>query len=430
MNSQVERGLVGVDIGAANIKCALGILDQRADLIDIIATSSVPTMGLREGKVTDIKALTRAINEGVNRVKNHGQCEIDQLMISISSRYFYTLDTASTVDISEGRVTHRDVLDAVRACHEDALHAQAAQGGYGITHTLPQQYLLDHQAIDVPPWSQPALHLGLKAHLVYGHRDTMNTIWRLKRDLDATRLEDVVVDLLAQSEGVLNPDEPSECAAVLDIGSETTKVLLLRKGKPVFLFNRLQGGVHLTNEIQRQLKIRDFDDAEQLKIRYGQVYVDAHERSEPRIPLETEGPRRYIRQESLARILERALTENLSALRVRLEEAGVADLLEGGVILTGGTANIPGICTLAGDILQTKVTLGVPQQNGVKDLVQAPQYATVNGLVVAGFKRRFNHWFSVWSRDLKDIPNPLVKPKRRRDSLWSQIKSIWSNNAS
>ena len=429
MNSQVERGLVGIDIGAANIKCALGILDRRADIIDIIATSSVPTMGLREGKVTDIRSLTSAINEGVNRVKSHGQCEIDRMMISISSRYFYTLDAASTVDISEGRVTHPDVLDAVRACHEDALHAQTAQGGYGITHTLPQQYLLDHQAIDVPPWSQPALHLGLKAHLVYGHRDTMNTIWQLKRDLEAPLL-DVVVDLLAQSEGALNLDEPSERAAVLDIGSETTKVLLMRKGKPVFLFNRLQGGVHLTNEIQRQLKIRDFDDAEQLKIRYGQVYVDTHERNETRIPLETEGPRRYIRQESLARILERALTENLSALRVRLEEAGVAELLEDGVVITGGTANIPGICTLAGDILQTKVTLGLPQQKGVKDLVQAPQYATVNGLVIAGFKRRFDHWFSVWPRDLRDIPHPLAKPRRERTSLWRHLTSIWSGNAS
>ena len=429
MNSQVERGLVGIDIGAANIKCALGILDYREEIIDIIATSSVPTMGLREGKVTDIRSLTRAINEGVKRVKTHGQCEIDRMMISISSRYFYTLDAASTVDISEGRVTHRDILSAVRACHEDALHAQAAQGGYGITHTLAQEYLLDHQLIETPPWSQPALHLGLKAHLVYGHRDTMNTVWGLKRHLPAPLL-DVVVDLLAQSEGVLNLDEPAACSAVLDIGSETTKVLLLRKGKPVFLFNRLQGGVHLTSEIQRQLKIRDFDDAEQLKIRYGQVYVDALERSDHRIPLETEGPRRYIRQESLARILERALTENLSALRVRLEEAGVAELLEGGVVLTGGTANIPGICTLAGDILQTKVTLGSPQQRGVKDLVQAPQYATVNGLVVSGFKRRYDHWFSVWHRNLKDIPHPLIKPKRERASLWRQLKSMWSGNAS
>ena len=76
MGDQLERGLVGVDIGAANIKCALGVLDSRHDIVDIIATSSVPTMGIRDGKIINLKSLNRAIEEGLRRIKLHSQCEI------------------------------------------------------------------------------------------------------------------------------------------------------------------------------------------------------------------------------------------------------------------------------------------------------------------------------------------------------------------
>lgn len=418
-----ERGIVGIDIGASNIKCALGLLvPGELEYIDIIAATTLPTMGIKEGAVLRKDLLFNALQEGIERVKELSQCEIANTIISVSSRYFYTLDTSGQIKISEGRVTHDDVLRVVKSCHDEAAQAQSSQSGYAITHTLPQSYFLDHELLTGQPWSKPGLHLELKSHLVYGHRETLNSIWELERHLPAPLL-DVVPDLLAQAEGLFREDELPAEAAILDIGSETTKVLLFKKGRPFFLFSRFQGGIHLTNEIQKQLKISDFDDAEQLKLRYGQVYIDAHERSERRIPLQTDGPIRYVRQETLARILERALTENLSALRVRLEEAGVASSLNQGVILTGGTANIPGICALAGDILQTQVTLGKPRQRGVSDLVFTPQYATVNGLIISGLRERYDSWFSCWKRQLNQVPEPQIL-RANRSGFWERLREL------
>ena len=408
----IESGIVGIDIGAANIKFALALLDSVHKQVDIIAVTTIPSIGIKDGVITHRDKLLIVIKEGIRRVKEEAQCEVKQIIISISSRHFYTLDAGSTVSISGGRVTHKDVLNAVRSCHEDAPQARASQGGYGITHTLPQQYILDHEVSKLPPWSQPALHLGLKAHLVYGHRETLTQVWYLQENLREPLL-DVTCDLLAQSEGIFPKEAPTQAIALLDIVCETTKVLIVKEGKPIFFFCRLQGGIHITQEIQRQFKVSDFDEAEHLKLTYGRVYVDAQERSESRIPIHGDGPVRFVRQESLSRILERSITENLSALRVRLEEAGVASLLSGGVLLTGGTANIKGICDLASDILQTKVSIGKPQQAGVKDLVNLPQYATVYGLVIAGLFERQNTWFSSWNRPLDEIPSPKLYTKPR-----------------
>ncbi len=422
----IERGIVGLDIGASNIKCALGLINHDdTEQIDIIASATVPTVGISDGIITHRDHLLLAIKEGVRRLKENSQCDVEQIIISISSRHFYTLDTGSIVNISEGRVTHQDVLRVVQSCHEDAPQAKASQGGYGITHTLPKEYSLDHQVTNEPPWSQPALLLGLKAHLVYGHKETLTQMWHLQESLRAP-LIDVTCDLLAQFEGVIPPQETRSTAALLDMGCETTKVLLVRDGKPVFFYCRMQGGVHISREIQRQFKISDFDEAEYLKLHYGKVYLGSHEKSENRIPIHGDGPVRFIRQESLSRILERSITENLSALRVRLEEAGVSAILSGGVYLTGGGANLKGICELASDILQTKVQLGRPQQRGVKDLIIQPQYATVNGLIIAGLRKRHNHWFSSWNRPLSEIPPPFEKTKRKSSKVIRVFRSLLS----
>ena len=420
----IENGVVGVDIGATNIKCALGLSDLARKQIDIVAVTTVPTIGVYDGMITHRDQLLLAIKEGIRRLKENAQCNVERIIISVSSRHFYTLDAGSAVSISEGRVTHSDVIKVVRSCHEDAPQAKASQGGYRITHTLPKDFLLDHQVTDLPPWTQPALQLGLKAHLVYGHRETLAQVWHLKESLRSP-LMDVTCDLLAQLEGIMPRDADHKSFALLDMGSETTKVLLIREGKPVFFFCRMQGGLHISQEIQRQFKISDFDEAEHLKITYGRVYLEASEKRENRIPIHGEGPVRFVRQESLSRILERSITENLSALRVRLEEAGVSSILSGGVYLTGGSANIEGICELASDILQTSVQIGRPQQRGVKDLVKLPQYATVNGLVIAGILERHNDWFSSWDRELSEIPPPTSGRRKSSRGLLSSISSIF-----
>ncbi len=424
----MESGIVGIDIGATNIKGALGLTDQKREYIDIIAVTILPSIGLQDGTIIYRDKLLQAIKHAIERLKKHAQCNIEQVIISISSRHFYTLDVSSTVKVLEGRVTHKDVLAVVSACHQDAEKLQATQTGYHISHTLPQDFLLDHELSQDAPWSKPALELGIQALLLYGHRETLNQIWYLNPSLQAPIL-DVTCDLLAQAEGLINQENIPAYQSILDIGSETTKILITKQGKPIFFYCRQQGGIHITQEIQRQFKIADFDEAEHIKLTYGRVYIDADERNEERIPIHGDGPVRYVRQESLSRILERTITENLSALRVRLEEAGVANLLNHGILLTGGTANIPRITDLANDILQAKVRLGRPQQKGVNDLVYKPQFSTVYGLVVYGLLNKHDQWFSSWQRKLKEIPMPTRYQSKQKTLSMASLSALWNRNS-
>jgi cell division protein FtsA len=410
-----EYALLGVDIGATNIKCAMGVKSEDTQQIDIISAYTVPTIGIRDGFMEDRDALVDVINQGIMRVQDSALCTPNEALFSISSRYFFTRDIQGNVSISDGHVTQKDILRCVEDCHANAHRAQEAEsGGYAISHSVPQQFILDRQNPSLSPLGRPALNLDLRAHLFYGHKEITNAFWSLGEASLKLPLKDVVCDLLVQAEGLLSQRDLETSVMILDMGSETTKVMIFNEGRPIYFHSRYQGGFHLTQEIQQQLNLDHFDDAENLKFMHGVIRDDVS-RETPRIPIYTTGPTRYIRQETLTRILERVLTENLSAIRVRLEEDRVDHYLRGGVILSGGSANILGVERLASEVLQTTSRIGKPIQTGVKDLVQAPQYASVNGLILGGLKRRYDTWFGAWKRPIRTIP-AVHQARLRADS--------------
>jgi cell division protein FtsA len=66
-----------------------------------------------------------------------------------------------------------------------------------------------------------------------------------------------------------------------------------------------------------------------------------------------------------------------------VQKSGFADLLGAGLVLTGGTAQLPGIDELAEGILNMPVRVGRPNLDkfgGLVDVVKGPAYATVLGL--------------------------------------------------
>jgi cell division protein FtsA len=67
-----------------------------------------------------------------------------------------------------------------------------------------------------------------------------------------------------------------------------------------------------------------------------------------------------------------------------LERAGYDGRLPAGMVLTGGTAHLPGMVELARDVFAMPVRAGTPEAgiSGLVDSVQAPRYAVPVGLVL------------------------------------------------
>jgi cell division protein FtsA len=124
-------------------------------------------------------------------------------------------------------------------------------------------------------------------------------------------------------------------------------------------------------------------EAEEIKLTHGlakQVLADPNERIE--VPgLGDRGPRQLTRQ-TLAAVIEPRVEEVCGLVHQAIRESGYEELLSSGIVVTGGTALMPGMVELAEDIFLKPVRLGLPgYAGGLSDVVSNPRFATAVGLL-------------------------------------------------
>src|SRR5690606_17228024 len=104
----------------------------------------------------------------------------------------------------------------------------------------------------------------------------------------------------------------------------------------------------------------------------------------------TGAPRRAPRQ-FLAEVIEARCTEILESARDMVLAAGFDDSYSAGVVLTGGTALVDGLQTLAESIFECEARLGEPSElQGRTSCPSSPIYSTAQGLLLYGLTREEN----------------------------------------
>ena len=124
-------------------------------------------------------------------------------------------------------------------------------------------------------------------------------------------------------------------------------------------------------------------DAEDIKVESGfakQLLADPEVQVE--VPgLGDRGPRMLSRQ-ALAGVIEPRVEEIFSLVQQVVRESGYEEVLSSGIVLTGGSAVMPGMVELGEDIFLKPVRRGVPQYNSaLADMVSQTRAATVMGLL-------------------------------------------------
>ncbi|MCX8086701.1 MAG: cell division protein FtsA, partial [Rhodocyclaceae bacterium] len=72
-----------------------------------------------------------------------------------------------------------------------------------------------------------------------------------------------------------------------------------------------------------------------------------------------------------------------------LVKSGYARLLRAGIVLTGGTAQMPGMAELGEEVFHNTVKVGLPHYAGnLRDFVRNPRFATAMGLLLEGVAQK------------------------------------------
>ena len=79
---------------------------------------------------------------------------------------------------------------------------------------------------------------------------------------------------------------------------------------------------------------------------------------------------------------------SLTLIQNDLLRSGYDDLINSGVVITGGSAELPGVAEMAEQVFNAPSRTGYPQGiRGLAEVVSKPMYATAVGLVLYGAQR-------------------------------------------
>ncbi len=394
--------VAGLDLGTNAVKCVIGVRHEDGQ-IDIIGTGTHPAAGLKAGTVCDQQQAVTSIREAVEEAELMAGCEIKEIYVSVSGRHLESFNSHGMVRIRSGTVD----TDDVRACMDMAC-AVKLPPDKAILHAVPQSFIIDGQAGITRPVGVEGVRLEVHAHLVVGDIQALKQLEQCIRQAKL-RVIDMILAPLAQAEALLSPQGRDLGVVLVDIGGDTTDIAVFDQGQIVHSTVLGIGGQHVTSDIKDCLNTPTVE-AEHLKQAHGCALAELIDADE-RVSVPGVGGRkpREIERTLLCQIIEARAEEILRLVAEELRPLGYANGLPGGVVLTGGTANLPGLVELAEQVMGMPAARAQPKGlHGLVDVVRNPRYATGTGLVLCGVNRRDVQWFST----------RLTRPRKR---TWGRI---------
>ncbi|HUU81534.1 MAG TPA: cell division protein FtsA [Acidobacteriota bacterium] len=372
--------VVGLDIGTTKICAVVG--EARHDGVEIVGMGSYPSEGLRKGVVINIERTVNSIKEAVEEAETMAGCEISSVYAGIAGGHIKGFNSHGVIALKEKEVTRKDIERVI-----EAASAQAIPMDREVIHTLVQEYIVDDQDAILDPLGMSGVRLEAKVHIVTGAVTSAQNIIKCanRAGLDVC---DIVLQSLASSEAVLSQEERNLGVAIIDFGGGTTDMAVFSKGAIKHTSVLGLGGDNLTYDIAVGVRTPRLE-AEKIKIKYGCALSSLIGREET-IEVPSVGGRkaRVLSRQILGEILEPRVEEIFSLVYGELVRCGYEDMITSGAVITGGSAELPGVVEMTEQIFNVPARIGYPQKiTGLVEVVNKPMYATAVGLVLYGAKR-------------------------------------------
>jgi len=409
--SENREVVVGLDIGTTKIAAVVGEVDLDGSLT-ILGVGTHPSTGLRKGVVVNIDATVNSIREAIAEAETMAGCEIARVYAGIAGGHISSVNSPGVVAIKEGEVTQQDVARVI-----DSAKAVSIPMDRDIIHVLPQNFVVDDQDGIKDPVGMSGVRLAARVHIVTAAVTSAQNIIKCCNSCGLD-VADIVLEPLASALSTLDEDEKELGVALVDIGGGTTDIAIFLDGSVVHTSILTIGGDHLTSDVAVGLRTPRAE-AERIKQQWGCSMVESVGEEET-VEVPSTGGRepRIVSRRMLASIIEPRVEEIFRLVYRELDKANYADLLGAGVVITGGSASLPGMADLAERILDMPVRVGVPKDvKGLVGVINSPKFATGVGLVKYGAENnQITHFRVLHSED-----RPYSRMMRRMRDWWREV---------
>ncbi len=374
--------IVGLDIGTSKIVALVAEITPE-NRLNVIGMGSQESRGLRKGAVVNIEETVATISRVIQEVELMADCKVKDVYTGIAGSHIRSFDAHGMVAIKDKEVTAADVERVI-----ETARAMPIPTDQEILHILTQEFIIDDQGGIREPIGMSGFRLEVQAHIVTGAVSAAQNIVKCVRRC-GLEVNDLVLQPLASSYAVLSEDEKDLGVCLVDIGGGTTDIAVWTQGAIRYTTVIPIAGDQVTNDIAMALRTPT-REAEEIKRRYGYALSQLADADET---LEVVGvddrPSRKLSRRALADVIQPRVEELFDLIQMKLRQAGFQDVLSSGVVLTGGSAVMPGMVELGEEVLHMQIRLGAPKYQGsLSDVIQSPRFSTAYGLLMEAKAQR------------------------------------------
>ena len=378
MSKDNRNLLVGLDIGTSNVITLVAELRPDGEF-DVIGVGQTPSKGIKKGVVVNIEDTVQSIQKSLEEAEVMSECRVENVFAGIAGNHIHSFNTNGMVAIRDKEVSAQDVDRVIE--NAKPLNIQTDQQ---ILHMLIQEFLIDSQEDVRDPIGMSGQKLEVRAHIVTGAVSAAQNIIKCIRRC-GLEVNALVLQPLASSLAVLTEDEKELGVVLIDIGGGTTDIAIFSQGAIRHTEVIPFAGDQITNDIAMALRTPTID-AEDLKIQYG---IAKQSLADPQAMIDVPGigerETRPMSKQSLAAVIEPRVEELFTFVFDAVKRSGYEHLISSGVVLTGGTALMPGVVELAEEVFLKPARIGVPEYEGhLREVLRNPKFSTCIGLLREG----------------------------------------------
>jgi len=386
-----NRVIASLDIGSTYVRSIVCERDEDG-ILQIIGVGVRPSTGLRKGVVVNIEATLRAVAGAIEDAEMMSGLEVAECWTGIGGNHINGLNSRGVVGVSgkrretrEREIGQEDIDRVIEAAKAVVIPTDRK-----ILEVIPQNYKVDDQKGIRNPLDMIGVRLECEVHIitcaVTGAQNLIKCVNRA-----GFRVNELVLQTLAAGRSVLTQEEMDLGVVLIDLGGGTTDTLVYVEGTPYSTYTIAAGGTQVTSDISI-LKNISLENSEKIKINAGCCWDAMLDDDETVIVPGVGGrPPISIPRSHILTIIKPRMEEIFKMVKQHIDNLNLPRPLGGGVVLTGGGAQLMGAVELANSILKLPARLGspIPTQllGGLVEEYRNPGFATAIGLAMEGDRR-------------------------------------------
>jgi len=378
-----DRLVVGLDIGTTKICAIVGRMNEHNKL-EILGMGKSVSEGVIRGMVMNINLTVDAITKALREAELQAGVDIKVVNVGIAGQHIKSSTHRGSImrTNNDEEITPADVDRLTNDMYKTVMPF-----GSEIIHVMPQLYSVDYQEGLKDPVGMSGVRLEADFKVITAQTNAIHNINKCVKK-SGLEIDKLILEPIASSLSVLSDEEKEAGVVLVDIGGGTTDVAIFYENiirhTAVIPF----GGNVITNDIQQGCSVMQ-KQAELLKTKFGRAMaMEANPNEVVSINgLRNRAPKE-ISVKNLAHIIEARMEEIIQMVYAEIVSSGYEGKLAGGIVITGGGAQLQYVKQLVELVTGMEARIGYPNEHlgkGKVEVVKSPMYATAVGLVLSGF---------------------------------------------